>query len=364
MSPILRLCARRPRRHRGRSRRDGLEVRDRYKHPFDLALLAAAGLLLAPLWLVLALAIPLAIRLEDGGRIFYVQRRLGRHGRPFGIVKFRTMAEGAEDGTGPVWAAREDPRTTRVGRVLRRLNLDELPQAVNVLKGEMSLVGPRPERPELAERFEREVPGFARRLRALPGIMGLAQARGNYHTHPRRKLRYDNLYISAMGPALDLTLCALCIRKAIRTAFGLAPAAAPGARGAGGGRPLYDYLLVAGPGRSGSTFLYELLDAHPGFTAPDIKEGYLYRAPRRLDRALRRAAPAVVLDVANLAWRDPALAGGVAALRARGHLVLIVVLLRDHLERAVSMFRFRRSRGELAALLGAGRCSAPCCVTA
>ena len=185
-----------------------------YKRPFDLMV----TILLLPLWLVLSLAIPLAIRLDSPGPVLYRQPRLGRAGRVFHMVKFRTMIDGAEQHTGPVWAAWQDERTTRVGRVLRRFHLDELPQIVNVLRGEMSLVGPRPERPELAARFEREVPGFSERLRVRPGIMGLAQALGSYHMHPRRKLHFDNFYVATMSPWLDLKLCVLCLRRVWRVA--------------------------------------------------------------------------------------------------------------------------------------------------
>ena len=198
-------------------------TRARYKRPFDLGLIAAALVLLLPVWVVLGAAIALAIRIEDGGPVLYRHRRLGRGGRPFEIVKFRSMVVGAEDRTGPVRAAWRDTRRTRVGRVLRRCHLDELPQVINVLAGEMSLVGPRPERPELAARIEREVPGFSRRLRVDPGIMGLFQARGHYHLHPRHKLRYDDLYIARMSPWLDLALCAMCVRKAVRGAWRPAP---------------------------------------------------------------------------------------------------------------------------------------------
>ena len=122
------------------------------------------------------------------------------------------------------------------------------------------------------------------------------------------------------------------------------------------GGPAYDYLLVVGPGRSGTTFLYKLLNGRPGFESPEIKEGYYYRSPRRCDKALRRIqdapAPAILLDVANLAWRDRSLPGGVDGLRGRGHRVLLVVLLREHRARAVSMLAFRRSRGMPLAFLG------------
>ena len=192
--------------------------RGRYKRPFDLCLVMATLLPLLPVWVVLCVAIPLAIRLESRGPPLYRQTRLGRGGRAFTVIKFRTMIDGAEAHTGPVWAAWRDARTTRVGRVLRRLHLDELPQLVNVLRGEMSLVGPRPERPELAARFEREIPDFRVRLRVRPGIMGLAQARSAYNLHPRHKLHYDMLYMSRMSPWLDLKLCVLCVRKVLRKA--------------------------------------------------------------------------------------------------------------------------------------------------
>ena len=193
------------------------QPRDDYKRPLDIAIVGTAFLLLFPLWLLLGGIISLAIWLEDRGRIFYVQRRLGRGGRPFHIIKFRTMVTDAEVETGPIRALPQDGRMTKVGKILRRFHLDELPQIVNILKGEMSLVGPRPERPELAERFEREIPGFSQRLRVCPGLIGLAQVLGSYHLHPRQKLRYDNLYIHAMTPWLDLKLCALCLWHTIRT---------------------------------------------------------------------------------------------------------------------------------------------------
>ena len=132
------------------------------------------------------------------------------------MLKFRTMIEGAEERTGPVWAAWRDARSTAVGRVLRRYHLDELPQLVNVLRGEMSLVGPRPERPALAARIDRTVPGFESRLRVRPGIAGLAQWRGGYPVRAQHKLRYDNLYIARMSPWLDLRLCAACVCRTLR----------------------------------------------------------------------------------------------------------------------------------------------------
>ena len=196
-------------------------ARYRYKRAVDLAIIVFAHLALLPLWALLWLAIPLAIWLADRGPVFYVQERLGREGRPFRLVKFRTMVANAEAQTGPVWASDNmaDPRITPVGRTLRRLRLDEMPQIINVLKGEMSLVGPRPERPALAEQFCNAGIPYQQRLRVRPGIAGLAQVRANYSTGPRHKLMYDNIYIANMCLRLDaklLVLSAWTVFKRIR----------------------------------------------------------------------------------------------------------------------------------------------------
>ena len=196
-----------------------MAVRDGYKRVFDLTVIIIAYTLFFPLWLVVWVLVPLAIRLEDGGPVFYAQERVGRRGQHFKVLKFRTMIQNAESLTGQVLAAEDDPRLTRVGRILRKLHLDEIPQVINILKGEMSLVGPRPERPALAEQFSREVPGFPERLRVRPGIAGLAQVRGSYWTDPSYKLKYDNLYIETMSPWLDCKLLVLAVWVAIKRVF-------------------------------------------------------------------------------------------------------------------------------------------------
>ena len=175
---------------------------------FDIVLAVLAFVALLPLWLVLGVAVAAAIRLGDGGPVLYRQARLGRGGRIFSMLKFRSMA--GDEGR------RGDARSTAVGRVLRRFHIDELPQVVNVLRGEMSLVGPRPERPGIAAHIEDGLPGFARRLAVRPGIAGLAQARGRHGMRPRDKLRYDLVYIGAMGLRLDLELLAVCVWCALR----------------------------------------------------------------------------------------------------------------------------------------------------
>ena len=189
---------------------------DGYKRPFDLAVIIAAHVLLLPAWVLLWTVVPLAIWLGDRGHVLYSQTRLGRDGRPFRMLKFRTMVVGAEDEEGEVWASGQDDRQTAVGRILRRYRIDEAPQVVNMLRGEMSIVGPRPERPGLHAEFERSTPGFGRRLRVRPGLAGLAQVRGRYSTRPRDKLRYDCLYIERMGPLLDLRLLAASVWVTIR----------------------------------------------------------------------------------------------------------------------------------------------------
>ena len=182
-----------------------------YKRPFDLVLLAIAHVLLSPLLVVLWVAIPLAIWLEDRGPVFYTQTRVGKGGRLFNVYKFRSMVKNAEQSTGMVWASAKDARITRVGRFLRARALDELPQVINMWKGDLSLVGPRPERPELVEEITREIPEFGRRTLVRPGLTGLAQVYGRYATKPRDKLRYDTLYVRRMSPALDLKLLIMSV---------------------------------------------------------------------------------------------------------------------------------------------------------
>ncbi|MDE2824022.1 MAG: sugar transferase [Chloroflexota bacterium] len=191
-------------------------IRDGYKRPFDLTIIVLAHILLLPLFAVLWIGIPLAIWLGDRGPPFYLQERVGRSGKRFQVIKFRTMVSDAESETGPVWAAERDSRTTRIGRFLRAFRLDELPQVINILRGEMSVVGPRPERPELVERFSRDVPGFSERVRVRPGVAGLAQVRGTAQTRPRDKLRYDNLYIETLNPWMDIKLLVLPVWVVLR----------------------------------------------------------------------------------------------------------------------------------------------------
>jgi exopolysaccharide biosynthesis polyprenyl glycosylphosphotransferase len=159
-------------------------------------------------WLVVAVA----IKLSDKGRVLYSQNRVGRFGKTFRILKFRTMNEDAERSTGPVLASPNDPRITSLGRLLRRYRIDETPQLINVLKGDMGFVGPRPDRPEFVERFVREIPGYAERQKVKPGITGLAQIRGDYHTDPAIKLKYDLAYIYNYSFIVDLMIIIETVR--------------------------------------------------------------------------------------------------------------------------------------------------------
>lgn len=158
----------------------------------------------------------LGIRLTSPGPVLFKQARVGRDGREFTLYKLRTMYDGAESSSGPVLATPGDARVTPIGRWLRASRLDELPQLWNVLTGTMSLVGPRPERPEFARRFAAEIPGYAERWVVKPGMTGLAQVRGGYHTPPAHKLKYDLAYIYNY----TLTLDGRIILETIKTLVG------------------------------------------------------------------------------------------------------------------------------------------------
>jgi lipopolysaccharide/colanic/teichoic acid biosynthesis glycosyltransferase len=210
MSPKLRrTLSRRPRRCHGRGAAASPPATS-YVTIKSLVDRAVAALLLvaaAPLLLALALLVKLTSR----GPVFYSQVRLGLHGRAYRVYKVRTMLHDCEAATGPVWAAQDDPRVTPVGRFLRETHLDELPQLWNVLRGDMSLIGPRPERPEIARQLERVIPAYPQRLRARPGITGLAQLQlppDSDVTGVRRKLAYDLYYVRRVSPGLDLRLAA------------------------------------------------------------------------------------------------------------------------------------------------------------
>jgi lipopolysaccharide/colanic/teichoic acid biosynthesis glycosyltransferase len=192
-----------------------LVLRKRFALVKELAdrCLAIVGLLLVlPLLAIFAVL----IKLTSKGPVFFRQPRVGKGGEVFEIIKLRTMYFDAEDATGPIWAKPNDPRITPVGRFLRMTHFDEVPQLLNVIKGEMSIVGPRPERPVFVDRFKDQIRNYSERLRVKPGITGLAQVCHKYDETLRdvkRKLAYDLLYIQRMCLMVDLAILFMTVRR-------------------------------------------------------------------------------------------------------------------------------------------------------
>ncbi len=177
--------------------------------PYDVlkrvldVLVSGAGLICA---LPVFAAVIAAIYLDDGPPAFYTQVRIGRGGRRFRVFKFRSMIKDAEAHTGAVLATKDDPRITRIGRLLRKTAMDELPQLLNIFRGDMSFVGPRPERPELVAQIVERLPEFRKREAIRPGLTGMAQVYGRYYSDPGQKLPLDLSYIQQRGLALDVRL--------------------------------------------------------------------------------------------------------------------------------------------------------------
>ena len=160
-------------------------------------------LVLSPVFLVVGIF----IKLGSPGSIFYFQKRVGEDGRRFAIIKFRTMIENAEKGTGPVWAQKDDPRRTSMGTFLRSTNIDELPQLINVLKGEMSLVGPRPERPHFVSKFKQDIPRYMARHKIKSGMTGWAQVNGlRGNTSIEERTKYDLYYVENWSVMFDIKI--------------------------------------------------------------------------------------------------------------------------------------------------------------
>ncbi|MEE3260061.1 MAG: sugar transferase, partial [Candidatus Latescibacterota bacterium] len=164
---------------------------------------------LAPLWVVVAAA----IKLISPGPIFFRQERVGEGGKSFTMLKFRSMRVGAEEKTGPVWVKGEDPRVTLIGKILRALHLDEVPQCINFLRGDMSLVGPRPERPFFVDQFKKQIPFYMRRFNVKPGLLGWAQSKHEFDLNSkdvvgiaRERLEYDLYYIENISLKLDFKI--------------------------------------------------------------------------------------------------------------------------------------------------------------
>ena len=179
-----------------------------FKRLFDFAMALALIIATLPIMLLAALV----ILLSDKGPVFYRQTRIGQNQKPFTMYKFRTMVRNAEELSGPVLATEDDPRITAVGKFLRTYRIDELPQMINIVRGEMSFVGPRPERPNFVADYAKEIPGYSERFRIKPGVTGLAQVNGGYATTPELKLKYDLMYLYHQSFGFDIQIAVETIK--------------------------------------------------------------------------------------------------------------------------------------------------------
>lgn len=181
------------------------------KRIFDIIISILAVVFLSPLFLITAILIKCTSR----GPVIFTQVRVGKEGQHFEIYKFRTMRVDAEKMSGPVWAQENDPRLIPIGRFLRKTHIDEIPQFFNVLKGDMSFIGPRPERPIFVEKFKKEIQDYEKRLQVKPGITGMAQVWHRYDetiADVRKKIKYDLLYIRKVCLWTDLMICLRTVR--------------------------------------------------------------------------------------------------------------------------------------------------------
>lgn len=181
------------------------EWEKRLKRLLDILISFIILLISLPITIITAVA----IKLDSKGPVFFTQERCGMNGVGFRMIKFRSMFADAEKRTGPVWSAKDDPRITRIGKIIRKLRIDEIPQMINVLRGEMSMVGPRPERPFFVEKLAEEIPYYKRRLKVRPGITGWAQVKHKYDESiedVKVKLRYDLFYIENMSLRMDFKI--------------------------------------------------------------------------------------------------------------------------------------------------------------
>jgi exopolysaccharide biosynthesis polyprenyl glycosylphosphotransferase len=173
------------------------------KRMMDIVFSASGLILLSPVFLVMAAI----VKASSPGPVFYFQKRIGEDGRRFAMIKFRTMIDKAEKGVGRVWAQEDDPRRTKIGALMRSCNLDELPQLINVLKGEMSLVGPRPERPHFVGKFKEDIPRYMARHKIKSGMTGWAQVNGlRGNTSIEERTKYDLYYLENWSLGFDLKI--------------------------------------------------------------------------------------------------------------------------------------------------------------
>ena len=191
------------------NRNSGLKFEQKLtKRILDLLMALAAFVIALPFMIITAIA----IKAYDGGPVFYRQKRLTTGGREFYVYKFRSMIVGAEKKSGAVLASENDKRITPVGKLIRKIRFDELPQLINILKGDMSFVGPRPERPEIAAKYEQTMPEFKYRLKTKAGLTGYAQVMGKYNTTPYDKLKMDLMYIERQSLLLDLRIMLMTVK--------------------------------------------------------------------------------------------------------------------------------------------------------
>ena len=183
-----------------------------YKRIFDIVVCSLAMVVAAPIMLLVAIA----IKIEDGGPVFYTQDRMSLEGKVFRILKFRSMIVDAEKEGHSIPATDHDPRITKVGAFTRATRIDELPQLLNILKGDMSIVGPRPERVEHMEKYGKDIPEFCFRLKVKGGLTGYAQIYGKYNTSPYDKLRLDLMYIENYSFMQDIKLILMTIRVMLK----------------------------------------------------------------------------------------------------------------------------------------------------
>ena len=172
------------------------------KRCFDILVSLVILVPFFPIWVILALL----IKCTSPGPVFFLQDRPGLHKKIFRIYKFRTMSPGSEKMVKGQEVMKDDDRITPIGKIIRKIRFDELPQLINILRGDMTIVGPRPERPEIAEQYEKEIPSFGLRLQVKAGLTGYAQIYGRYNTEPLDKLKMDLIYINRMSVMEDLRL--------------------------------------------------------------------------------------------------------------------------------------------------------------
>lgn len=182
------------------------------KRIFDIVISIAILIIVFPLMLIIAIL----IKITSKGEIIYKQKRITKNGKEFIMYKFRTMIKDAEKETGPILAKVNDSRITKIGKILRKTRMDELPQFLNVIKGDMSIVGPRPERKEILQNIEKDFPEYKERQNVKAGITCIAHIKGDYYTKPKERLKYDKIYMEDWSLKKDVKIIFATIKKIVR----------------------------------------------------------------------------------------------------------------------------------------------------